>query len=64
MANHPKKKKNVRRAMAEEIELHPDAWERFERGMKDIVKVPSKLEKSGPNRPSEKRSKKGFKKNT
>jgi hypothetical protein len=33
----PQKKKNVKRKNAAEIELHPDAWERFEKGLKQIV---------------------------
>jgi hypothetical protein len=35
----PQKKKRVQRAKAEEIELHPDAWERFEKGIKKIAKA-------------------------
>ncbi|HJR55306.1 MAG TPA: hypothetical protein VJ798_01910 [Rhizomicrobium sp.] len=33
----PQKKKTVKRAKLEEIELHPDAWERFEKGVKQIA---------------------------
>jgi hypothetical protein len=36
----PQKKKNVKRKKAAEIELLPDAWERFEKGLKQIAKVP------------------------
>jgi len=35
----PQKKKKINRAAAEEIELLPDAWERFEKGMKKIAKA-------------------------
>jgi hypothetical protein len=38
MAKPQKKKKNVKRKKAAEIELHPDAWERFEKGLKQIAK--------------------------
>lgn len=34
----PLKKKRVQRTKLKEIELHPDAWERFEEGLKRIVK--------------------------
>lgn len=39
MAKPRKKKKNVKRKKVEEIELHPDAWERFEKGLKQITQT-------------------------
>jgi hypothetical protein len=38
MVKPQKKKKNVKRKKAKEIELHPDAWERFETGLKELAK--------------------------
>lgn len=35
----PRKKKAVKRPKLEDIELHPDGWERFEKGIKQIAQV-------------------------
>jgi hypothetical protein len=37
MAAKPRKKKRVQRKKAAQIELHPDGWERFEQGLKQIA---------------------------
>ncbi len=38
-----KKTKRIKRKKAEEIELFPDAWERFEKGLKQIAKKTPKV---------------------
>jgi hypothetical protein len=42
MPSGVKKKKNTKQIRLEEIELLPDAWERFETGVKTIAKAPPK----------------------
>ena len=51
MTKTPQEKSGTRQKpiKPEEIELHPDAWERFEDGMKTIAKTPSKPRPFGYN---------------